>query len=434
MTIIGSRSAAWFEDRKVEYRFPASWQVDVFSHARRRALGPDAIRAALARPLGCASLRDQLRTGMRVTILCDDISRPTRTDLLLPPLLDLIEECGVAPADVQIVIASGAHGPMTSEEKGLKLGAAVTDRVSVLDHDARNNLVAAGRTELGTPLRVHRSVVECDYRIGVGGVYASTPAGFGGGAKLVLGVCGLDTIRHFHFRRQGTARGESEQSVFRADLLDAARRLDLRFMVQSTVSEDRELLSVFAGDLVAAHGAAVRDASQVFRLSSVPFDRFDVVVADAYPFDSSLVFGRKGWWPLDECAPGCERLLIAAMPKALGRHDVFPPVASPRVKLEQKYWTTRHVPPRELLSKLGARLARRSARGDVRPARKPATVLHGLATDPRLPDSDVLFTNALDAYCDGLEATLGKRDVRVGFFRASSLTYRAVNGRSATGA
>ncbi len=47
---------------------------------------------------------------------------------------------------------------------------------------------------------VNRQIIKHDLIIGWGGIYPHSTAGFSGGAKLILGVCSIRTILHFHMK------------------------------------------------------------------------------------------------------------------------------------------------------------------------------------------------------------------------------------------
>ena len=65
------------------------------------------IKNALASPLGVGRLTDEIQPGMRVTIAVDDNSRDTRTEVMLPIVLDELNVIGIKPAAIKIFIALG---------------------------------------------------------------------------------------------------------------------------------------------------------------------------------------------------------------------------------------------------------------------------------------------------------------------------------------
>jgi hypothetical protein len=85
--------------------------------------------------------------------------------------------------------------------------------------------------------------------------------------------------------------GRVEDNVFRLDLEEVARLAGLHFKVDVVLNNHREVVGLFAGDLVAAHRAGAKLAVQVYRTETV--NEMDVVVANSYPDEVQLV--RAMW-------------------------------------------------------------------------------------------------------------------------------------------
>jgi nickel-dependent lactate racemase len=414
---VQSRTGAWHGDREVAYSFPERWTIEVFSPTPHQAIDPKALYAKIRNPIGCAPLSSYLRPGARVCIVSDDILRPTRTDLIIPVLLQLLRENGVDNARVQIVVASGTHGKMSQAEKRSKFGREVCDSVRIIDHDCRRRLRYRGRTSLGTEVYVNRHVAESDLVIGVGGIYAALQPGFGGGAKLILGVCGFKTIRDFHRLRRGVERGGPIDNPFRKDVSEAARLCGLKFIVNNLLSQDREIIDLFAGDPQEAFRAGVEKAKLIYAAPDPKERPLDMVVAEAYPFDGSCIAARKAWWPLTQCRPHCHRLLISDIPSGVGAHGLFPLAPDPRQKLTAwlkrfSQWTRR--------LRTGAPVTKKDA---TLPFAFPLVICHSLEKHPRLADPNIRFINRLAPYFRSVAATSAQRRFRVGFYRAASLLY-----------
>src|ERR1700692_2887541 len=65
-----------------------------------------ALAAALARPLGTPPLGETARGRRTPAILVCDITRPVPNRLILPPLLHILEEQGIARRDILILVAT----------------------------------------------------------------------------------------------------------------------------------------------------------------------------------------------------------------------------------------------------------------------------------------------------------------------------------------
>src|SRR6476661_5769848 len=94
-----------------------------------RIVGPLAIRpaqplddpeAAIARvlesPTGSKPLRVIARGRKNACILVCDITRPVPNRLILPPMLRILEEQGIARKDITVLVATGLHRPNEGAE------------------------------------------------------------------------------------------------------------------------------------------------------------------------------------------------------------------------------------------------------------------------------------------------------------------------------
>ena len=98
------------------------WRCARASPCGRVADETRAVYNALEHPVGTRPLREIAQPGERVAIIVNDITRLTRTDLLLPPIIDTLNKAGIVDSDIFIVFALGIHRPQTEEERRLILG------------------------------------------------------------------------------------------------------------------------------------------------------------------------------------------------------------------------------------------------------------------------------------------------------------------------
>ena len=110
--LVLSRTKAWFEDKELEYRFPGEWNVKILSHLPIRVLDQKEIYQKIQNPIGCSALSNYLQQGMKVCIISDDISRPTRTDIIIPILIEYLNQ----RLFILRVGASGIHLTQMSNE------------------------------------------------------------------------------------------------------------------------------------------------------------------------------------------------------------------------------------------------------------------------------------------------------------------------------
>jgi nickel-dependent lactate racemase len=278
-------------DNEIELGFPESWDITECRMAGhdKPSLSEDEMRSALQSPIGTPRLSEMAKGAKKVCILFDDIAKPTPADRIMPFVLEELHAGGVTDDQIRFVSAPGTHMPMTYREFLAKLGREIVEKYPVYNHSVWENVVDVGKTSRGTPVKVNREFASCDLRVGVGGILPHGNAGFGGGGKIILpGICGMETIEYHHSNMlQNNEQGRVEDNVFRLDIEEAARLAGLQFKVDVVLNNRREVVGLFAGDLVAEHRAGVALARQVYGTETVK--DVDVVVANSYPDEIQLI-------------------------------------------------------------------------------------------------------------------------------------------------
>ena len=277
------------------------------------------VRRALSSPIGTPRLRDMAPCGGSVLILIDDNTRNTPADRILPLLLEELEQGGVAPKDVTIMIALGTHRPMTREETERKVGRAILDACRVVEHrwDRPEDLVRLDDTEHGTEVWVNRLLLSSDLVIGLGHITPHRVAGFSGGAKIVQpGVSGGVTTGQTHWISalyDGKDIMGARDNPVRREMDSVAKSAGLRFIVNVILDRDERIYRCVCGDPVDAHRAGCAASREIF---GVPFARYaDIVVADSYPADCELWQAAKGIYSADlALAPGGTLVIVTPCP------------------------------------------------------------------------------------------------------------------------
>jgi nickel-dependent lactate racemase len=242
---------------------------------------------ALSHPIGTGQLAGLLKPSQRVVVLFDDITRPTPTARILPPVLDALCAAGIADRNVTLFAAMGTHRPMTEEELVVKLGANARGRYRIVNRDYRaGDFVSLGQTASGTPVEVDREVVDADFTIAVGNVIPHISAGWGGGSKMILpGACSKKTTDMMHLMacivQPVLEVIGTRDNTPRAEMDAIARKVGLGFIVNAVMDEDKNLVGVFAGHYVDAHRAACAMAEKVM---VIPIPRqADILIVSANP-------------------------------------------------------------------------------------------------------------------------------------------------------
>jgi nickel-dependent lactate racemase len=121
--------------------FELNGSATVFRTSKMPAMGDPIARfeECLTRPIGTPSLREIAAGRRRACIVVSDITRPVPNKVLLPPLLEALEDAGLRSDEISLLIATGIHRPPTDEELVEILGEEIIAAYGVLSHDARDD-------------------------------------------------------------------------------------------------------------------------------------------------------------------------------------------------------------------------------------------------------------------------------------------------------
>lgn len=279
-----------------EKNFAGLYEPPIFKQVER----PEKIiRNSLAVPY-TYELRKQLCKTAKILILVDDITRPTRTDVILPQVLAVLAEEGVPEHNIRFLIALGTHRPMNSKEMEYKFGDAVMDRFEIFNHDWKNPTALAdlGCTKNGIDIEINRLIQDADIVIGIGHIAPHANAGFSGGGKILLpGACGQNTVMQLHnlarsiMVNQGSLRGKIDNPV-RELINSVAIKAGLDYVVNVVQDRSRRIVECYCGHPLAAFRAGALKAKDIYS-TFVP-GPFDIVVTDSAPADIDLWQAGKG--------------------------------------------------------------------------------------------------------------------------------------------
>src|SRR6266536_2480215 len=287
-----------------------------------------AVRAALARPVAAAPYDALIRGRKSACILICDITRPVPNHLFLRPLIEGLLAAGMDRERITVLVATGLHRPNEGAELDALVGDPwVRETVRVENHFARDD---AAHGDLGTtsrrrtPVKLDRRFVDADLRIATGLVEPHFMAGYSGGRKVIApGVAHEDTIRTFH-----SARFMEDPAAIQCNLagnplheeqLEIVRMLGDVYAVNTVIDEERALVHVNFGEVIASHLAAVEFVAESVR---VPVGRrFATVLTSAAgdPLDKTYYQTVKGMvTPLDILEPGGTLIIASACSEGFG--------------------------------------------------------------------------------------------------------------------
>lgn len=294
-------------------------QVEVLTLPARSEPAPvrRLLRQALAAPVGRSLAA---RPGDRVTLIVSDATRSE-------PRGELVEVVREHLPDVRwtIAIATGTHGP--ADVAALGIPAQHLRDAAIVNHDGHRpeDLVELGMTSRGTPVRVHRCVVESDLVIATGCIKPHYFAGFGAGAKAIFPGLGEAAAIRFNHRLKTDARARAgivDGNPCRDDLEEAVRLVGTpSVLLNGVTGPDDRVHAAVAGDVVAAFRAGADLARPWFTIRARPAPL--VIASDALPVTASLYQAAKiaaASAPLVE--PHGTLVVVAQCPDGIGPLEV----------------------------------------------------------------------------------------------------------------
>ncbi len=272
----------WTNFRQETITFPERWDVEVFSMegAERQEASLQDIRSSIENPIGTPSLREISKGRRDAVIVFDDISRPTKTEEIVPFVLTELRSAGMKDENIHFVCALGAHGAHTRAEFLKKLGKGIVGNFKVYNHNPFINCDYIGTTRYGTKVSVNREVLNHDVKIGIGCILPHQITGFSGGGKLfVPGVAGIETIEQNHgvllrkmtLRKAGNHGNRSsvfwkeDDNIIRNDIDEAVRMIGVDFMINVLVNGRGQTVEVYAGDYTKYMPRALEAAKGLYR-------------------------------------------------------------------------------------------------------------------------------------------------------------------------
>ena len=265
------------------------------------------VEQALAHPIGTPRLRELARGKKRVVLVTSDHTRAVPSKITLPILLREIRE-GNPQADITILIATGLHREITREEQARMFGEEIVEHEKIAVNRAfrEDEFVSMGRLPSGAGFYVNRLAVDCDLLVTEGFIEPHFFAGFSGGRKSILpGICSAETVNENHSYKAISspfaAAGVLEGNPIHQDMVCAARRVNVQFILNVALNARKEIIAAFAGDVEQAH---LEGCSFIRRISQEPAVTGDIVITSngGYPLDQNLYQSPKAVSTAEACA------------------------------------------------------------------------------------------------------------------------------------
>ncbi|MGC8545864.1 MAG: nickel-dependent lactate racemase [Athalassotoga sp.] len=262
----------------------------------------DEIKKSLQSPISSKPLIDIAKGKRSACVVVSDTTRPVPNAIILPPLIETLEQAGIRDEDITILIATGTHDPVPEHMFEELLGRdTLMHRIKIINHNAYDDsmIVDLGKGAYECPALINKIYAESDLKICTGLIEPHFMAGFSGGRKSICpGITGIETLKVFHsvdamghpLSKSCSLNGNPVDEMARS----VAKIAGCDFMVNVSLDDQRRITGIFSGDLFKAHEAGcefVSDHSIV-----VINKEADVVITSngGYPLDQNYYQTAKG--------------------------------------------------------------------------------------------------------------------------------------------
>lgn len=276
-----------------------------------------AVTDALRKPYSCKPLKDLVNPGSRVGIIFSDITRATPYNIIVPALLDELQNIPVE--NICFFCSNGTHRLATKEELVKILGSDIVSNYNIIQNESDRSefYKNVGTTSAGNEILIHKEILKCDLKILTGFIEPHFFAGFSGGGKaLVPGLAHTRTIKFNHSIRQlshENARwGITNGNPVWEDIMEASEFVPGLYLLNITLNKKKEITNVFAGDLQKAHQAGCQFVKES---AMVPVKKmYDIVIASnaGYPLDLNVYQTVKGMSAASQIVKDGGHIIIAA--------------------------------------------------------------------------------------------------------------------------
>ncbi|QCZ47743.1 hypothetical protein UCCLB95_0478 [Levilactobacillus brevis] len=259
----------------------------------------DLVEQSLDNPIGSPSL-EELATGKKnIVIISSDHTRPVPSHIITPILLRRLRS--VAPeARIRILVATGFHRPSTHAELVAKYGEEIVANEEIVMHKSQvdEDMVKIGKLPSGGDLIINKVAEEADLLISEGFIESHFFAGFSGGRKSVLpGISSYKTIIANHsgefINDKHSRTGNLHHNMVHHDMVYAARKAGLQFILNVVLDEDKHIIGSFAGDLEAAHKQGTDFVGELAGVKAIKSD-IAITTNGGYPLDQNIYQAVKG--------------------------------------------------------------------------------------------------------------------------------------------
>lgn len=284
---------------------------------------------ALDHCIGSSPIEELVKGKKNMVIITSDHTRPVPSKITLPIVLRRIRKSN-PDIDITILISTGFHRPTSKEEMADKFGRDIVNNEKIVNHVSTDeeNMVQIGILPSGGELKINKIAVETELLIAEGFIEPHLFAGFSGGRKSVLpGICSAETIAANHcseFLHQPTSRtGVLAGNKVHEDMLYAAEKAKLAFILNVVIDSSKKIINAFAGDAKLAHEQGCKFVEE---LSGVQKKEADIAITTngGYPLDQNIYQAVKGMTAGEAtCKKGGVIIMISACNEGTGGEGIY---------------------------------------------------------------------------------------------------------------
>lgn len=257
----------------------------------------EATRKALENPLGMPALKDLVKPGDKVIILCPDrvkggAHETAHRRVCIPLMVEELKKGGVDLKDIELLISNGLHRKNTIQEIRGYLGDKIVnmfwpDRLFCHDAEDKENLVNYGRDKMGNVVEFNKKVAEADLAISIGHTLGNPYGGYSGGYKMVTtGITTWRSIRCHHCPEVMHAPDflpANTESQMRKRMNSIGKAMEEGmgkkfFFIDAVLNTDNQILGVYTGDGEEVQRESWKLAAKRTEVYLDIDDKFDVLV------------------------------------------------------------------------------------------------------------------------------------------------------------
>jgi len=319
-----------YGNEKKSFSVPDKYFCEVLSPYEVNVRGntDEILNMALDNPIGSRRIEEIVKDAKTVSIICDDMSRPTPVSLILPHVLKRLHKAGIRKENIKIIIALGSHRYMTKEELIDKVGKEVYLNYNVLNSEFKKetSLVLMGTAEDGSKIYATKDAAESDIRIGIGNIVPHPVMGWSGGGKILFpGIAGEKTVALFHI--MGGLNNENlfgmDESPIRHNIESWVDVIGLDFIINTVLTGDFQIYKAVCGNYIKAHREGVKFAKEIWGVKTTK--KADIMIVSSYPADQDFWQSGKGLYSAENGLKeqGGTIILVSPNYEGIGPHLEF---------------------------------------------------------------------------------------------------------------